>query len=69
MIRYRVLAIARLGSALLAGCGTLEDEDGRPRPSEALHQQVQVWEHREKRRPPPDQPEGCGPAGHGTRNE
>ena len=39
MIRYRVLALALAGGRTPCRMRNLEDEDGRPRPSEALHQQ------------------------------
>ena len=57
MIRYRVLALALAGGRTPCRMRNLEDEDGRPRPSEALHQQggsprrlcgiVEVWENRQ----------------------
>ena len=40
MIRYRVLAIALARGRAPGRMRNLEDEDGRPRPSEALHQQA-----------------------------
>ena len=39
MTRYRVLALALAGGRTPCRMRNLEDEDGRPRPSESLHQQ------------------------------